>query len=971
MFRRSRRRKNRCLKTETLEMRSLLTTFTVTSLADNTIDDGETTLREAIEQANATSDSDSIVFEAGLSGTITLTLGQLDVVGDLFVTGNGEDQTVIDAGGNSDIFEHRTGGQFTVRSMTLQNAEHFAVNHPTGGAYPRMRIENTTITGAGSGGVRFNFPFGEADYNGGLSIVDSTITGNGHGVSIFGETGASISGSVISDNDGGGISASLDAYGEPTLSVFDSVISGNESTSRGGGISFLGDSLSVESSLIEDNHGVDGGGIHVAAGHFGIQNSTVSGNTATGNGGGIHFDIYNGNSAFFENGIINSTISGNSATEGGGVFFEQLPNSVPIHNSTITENMASNRGGGLFFDTNPRNSIESNILAGNTASTSGTDLFVTTISNADFRRNLVGSNRGTTLKETGTSAPDGDGNFIGSDGALINPELSELVDFGILRVHQPRSASPAINNGSNPSDRSLDQVGNPRQNGTSVDIGAIELPPSALAVSNPSVVESDSGVVQLVFEIEMTETVAGPFSIDVTTLDGSAVAGNDYESRTATLDFAGNAGQIRQFVVNVNGDTVGELDETILLTFSNITDAQISLPSDALGTIVNDDLVDGVELRNGIIRVTGTSEADTIGVSLVDSQIQVQLNDQSVEFSSDDVSSVSIRGAAGDDLIQAFLVTQPFFIDAGDGDDTVKGGVGDDRIVGSDGDDNLRGTMGNDTIIGGNGNDSLRGQVGNDTLVGGDGNDTLVGAEDNDSLRGDAGDDVLEGGTEDDRLVGGGGNDTLEGGAGKDRMAGGGGADRLVGGANDDVIGGGSGADTIIGGSGADSLNGGNGPDTLSGGDGDDTLRGRNGDDVLLGEEGDDYLKGLVGRDIIYGGSGADQFFANSDDDILIAGMLTPSDGSSVSDFLSGGIRDEWLSGRSYEQRVANIRDGAGSTQNRRNDQFLIGRNRAGQTVFDDGVEDDVRGGNQRDLFFARLGGDLLDAESAEFTEDV
>ena len=116
MFRRSRRRKNRCLKTETLEMRSLLTTFTVTSLADNTIDDGETTLREAIEQANATSDSDSIVFEAGLSGTITLTLGQLDVVGDLFVTGNGEDQTVIDAGGNSDIFEHRTGGQFTVRS---------------------------------------------------------------------------------------------------------------------------------------------------------------------------------------------------------------------------------------------------------------------------------------------------------------------------------------------------------------------------------------------------------------------------------------------------------------------------------------------------------------------------------------------------------------------------------------------------------------------------------------------------------------------------------------------------------------------------------------------------------------------------------------------------------------------------------------------------------------------------------------
>jgi CSLREA domain-containing protein len=976
MIRRSRRknsrRRNDGRSFESLERRSLLTTFTVTSLADNTIADGETTLREAIEQANATAgDSDAIVFEAGLSGTITLALGRLDVVGDLIVTGNGEGQTVIDASGNSDIFMHQTEGHFTVRSMTLLNAENSAINHPGGGFYPRIRVENTTITGAGGRAVSFNFPYGEADYSGGLSILDSTITGNGHGVSVFGRVGATITGSSISDNDTGGVFGLWDGYGSPSLTIQDSVISGNESTSRGGGITFFGRGLTLEDSLVEDNIGQNGGGIYVEAAHIGIQNSTISGNTATGNGGGVHFNAYNGNSGFFLNGIINSTISGNSAVDGGGVFFDELPNTFPIHNSTITDNNASGRGGGLFFDANPRNPIVSNILAGNTATTNGPDLFVTTISNADFRKNLVGSNAGTKLEETGTSAPDGDGNFIGSEGTPVDPGLTGLVDVGILRVHQPTSGSLTVNNGSNPDDLSFDQVGNPRENGTSADIGAVELPPSALVVSNPSVVEADNGEVLLVFPVEMTQAAAGPFTIDATTLDGTATAGSDYESRSATLSFSGNAGQVRQFVVTVNSDTIAELDETVLLTFSNITDTQISLPSDALGTIVNDDSASRIELRNGIVRVTGTSAADTIAANLVDSKIQVHLNNEAVEYEPEDVASISIQGAAGNDLIQAVLVTQPIFIDAGAGDDTVKGGVGNDRIIGGEGDDNLRGTKGDDVIIGGDGNDSLRGQVGDDTLIGGDGNDTLQGAEDDDSLRGDAGNDLLEGGSENDKLSGGGGNDTLLGEAGNDRLNGGGGPDRMLGGAGDDVAGGGSGADSIVGGNGDDSLNGGNGPDTLTGGNGDDTLRGRNGDDVLLGDDGDDFIKGLVGRDISYGGHGADEFFANSDDDLLIAGVLTPLNGLSIVDFLSGGIRDEWLSARSYDQRVANIRNGSGGTQNRLNDEFLIGRNRSGQTVFDDGVEDDVRGGNQTDLFFARLGEDLLDAESAEFTEGI
>ena len=91
---------------ESLEQRALLTPIIVTSLADNTIDDNETTLREAVEEArNDPFGYADIAFAPGLSGVINLTEGRLDLgSGELTITGNGRGKTIIDAGGNSDIF---------------------------------------------------------------------------------------------------------------------------------------------------------------------------------------------------------------------------------------------------------------------------------------------------------------------------------------------------------------------------------------------------------------------------------------------------------------------------------------------------------------------------------------------------------------------------------------------------------------------------------------------------------------------------------------------------------------------------------------------------------------------------------------------------------------------------------------------------------------------------------------------------
>jgi hypothetical protein len=55
----------------------------------------------------------------------------------------------------------------------------------------------------------------------------------------------------------------------------------------------------------------------------------------------------------------------------------------------------------------------------------------------------------------------------------------------------------------------------------------------------------------------------------------------------------------------------------------------------------------------------------------------------------------------------------------------LRGGTGDDSLVGTDGDDRLRGLHGSDTLAGGAGNDTLVGGPGADVLTGGAGNDVF------------------------------------------------------------------------------------------------------------------------------------------------------------------------------------------------------------------------------------------------------
>lgn len=259
-------------------------------------------------------------------------------------------------------------------------------------------------------------------------------------------------------------------------------------------------------------------------------------------------------------------------------------------------------------------------------------------------------------------------------------------------------------------------------------------------------------------------------------------------------------------------------------------------------------------------------------------------------------------------------------IDTGNGDDVLNGGIGNDTLDGNTGIDALSGGDGNDTLIVRNGDNASGGN--NDDLFQVNGNQNLVA-----TLDGGLGLDTFEAqGTIDvsnlvtivnienlaldgsaltltaaqlesfTRIVPDaaaatgvltlsvGGTATTEvTGLASLTVNGSGGNDVLVftqPGVTPTAItvNADNGDDTITTGNGADALNGGAGVDELIGGAGDDTLNGGSARDTLNGGDGNDLLIGEAGADRLKGGDGDDLFRFN-----------LPGDGQDrISDFTAG-----------------------------------------------------------------------------------
>ncbi|NES00417.1 MAG: calcium-binding protein [Symploca sp. SIO1B1] len=297
----------------------------------------------------------------------------------------------------------------------------------------------------------------------------------------------------------------------------------------------------------------------------------------------------------------------------------------------------------------------------------------------------------------------------------------------------------------------------------------------------------------------------------------------------------------------------------------------------------------------------------------------------------------------------------PTVINGTDGDDTLEGTSGIDKIVGFGG---------NDVLLGNEGHDFLFGDGGNDILFGGEGDDFLLGGVGEDNLYGDDGSDNLNGGEGNDRLFGGDGSDTLFGGDGNDALFGGTGIDYFDGGEGNDIVSFrgenfaitadlSQSRATYINDAGVEVVEALINIERLVGTALDDKLIGDAGDNILYGEDGNDTLLGGEGNDRLYGGTGADDFDGGEGIDTVFFGRENLAITADLSQGKATYIND---AGVEVVDTLINIENLVGSAF----DDQLIGD--AGDNILygEDG-HDTLLGGEGNDRLYGGTGADEFD----------
>jgi acrosin len=125
-----------------------------------------------------------------------------------------------------------------------------------------------------------------------------------------------------------------------------------------------------------------------------------------------------------------------------------------------------------------------------------------------------------------------------------------------------------------------------------------------------------------------------------------------------------------------------------------------------------------------------------------------------------------------------------------------------------------------------------------------------------------------------------------------------------------------------------------------------DTLIGSIYGSVLDGEAGNDTLRaynGGSGRNVLIGGGGSDTITGGPNGDVIIGGSTSYDNLATNPNAIAGlnAIFAEWSSADTYAQRMQYL---SGPTGHYNGSYFLI-RSGAGQTVFDDGVNDSITAG--------------------------
>jgi hypothetical protein len=621
-------------------------TSSITELINNPGEDGQISLREAIDATNNTNGADTITFVSPVfPNVITLTNGQLTITDNLTINGTGANSLFISGNDTSQVFRVDADAVVTIDGLTITNGISPGDGAGINNSGTLTLSNSTLIDNYGSHG-------GAIGNSGNLIVTNSTIIGNKsehEGGGIFNDGGTvRVTNSTISGNtasDGGGI-FNADGYVEVT----NSTLSDNQAENvgggdgNGGGIWNSGD-LKLTNSILTSNQANDlvghpdpnnpapndnnsnifnghGAGIfNDSNGNLQVVDTTLSNNTAFGNGGAID------NSGTIS--VSNNTINGNETTVGSGGGINNSGN-LWLGNSTISSNQAELGGGGISNSTSGVVAVTSSTFSDNNGGSGGSGGI---------------ANNGTLAVSSSTLTDN-----VGTQGGGIG----NFSDATLTVNHTTISGNTASSGGGifNSDSSSLEVTNSILSGNQAADTGGIENDGTA-SIGNTIIAGNIS------FSSATDPDVFGNFTSDGNNLIGDAT---------------GSTG----FINGVNGDQVGTSANPIIPPVVQLNGTS---NADFLESTKGDDIIDG---KAGNDTLDAESGNDTL--------LGGTGNDTLLGDSGDDL----LRGGSGDDSLKG-----------NSGNDDLRGGSGKDTLLGGSGEDILLGGSDRDTLTGGSGNDQF------------------------------------------------------------------------------------------------------------------------------------------------------------------------------------------------------------------------------------------------------------------------
>ncbi|MFN8558771.1 MAG: DUF11 domain-containing protein [Dehalococcoidia bacterium] len=436
------------------------------------------TLRAAIQEANASAGPDTITLPLG---QITLTLlgrgedgattGDLDINGDLTITGPGAPGSRVFAGGIDRVFHVRNGAKVTMSGLLVSGGNATLAGENGGGILVDAGSELTLTNVWVGNGAAFRNDVGNATGAGGgvanlgkLTLNQSRVQDNrtlqGGGGGLFNGLGATLTmvGGVINGNrcfgvdcdadgppiqGGGGLlsfgtatltNVTVNANGDPalldnhrgagilttgTLTMVGGTVSANLSDDangagiwNNGALRLLG--TTVSANLTDTGAAAGGGLFNAAPGVATLTRVTLSANESDDGGGGGAF-----NSAGATLVVGSSTITGNvtdrnngGAGDGGGI--RNLGVLVVVSTAITNNRSLLDDGAGIYSDgVGSALTVRNSTISGNIAGTTGDD-------GGGLR---LGPPAGVTYRiinstVSGNSAVDGGGIYVDGGGAV-------------------------------------------------------------------------------------------------------------------------------------------------------------------------------------------------------------------------------------------------------------------------------------------------------------------------------------------------------------------------------------------------------------------------------------------------------------------------------------------------------------------------------------------------------------------------